>query len=43
VKEGEVKAETYQEAPTYRLMTREGPMKLSEFLLEKLRAQLKRE
>jgi len=43
VKEGEILPGTYQAAPTYRLMTREGPMKLSEFLLEKLREKLKKD
>ena len=41
VKDNEVQPETYQKMPTYRLVTRQGPMKLSDFLLEKLRARLK--
>ena len=41
VKEGEVQPETYQDMPTYRFVTREGPMKLSPFLLEKLREKIR--
>jgi hypothetical protein len=41
VKEGELQPETYQAMPTYRFVTREGPMKLSPFLLERLREKLR--
>jgi hypothetical protein len=41
VKNNEIQPETYQPMPTYRLVTPEGPMKLSSFLLEKLREKLK--
>jgi hypothetical protein len=41
VQNGELQAETYQPMPTYRLVTREGPMKLSSYLLERLREKLK--
>ena len=41
VKEGKIQPETYQAMPTYRFVTREGPMKLSAFLLQKLRDRLK--
>jgi len=40
VQGGELRAETYQPMPTYRLVTPEGPMKLSPFLLQKLREKL---
>ena len=43
VKNNQLQPETYQAMPTYRFVTREGPMKLSDFLLEKLRARLKNE
>ena len=41
VKEGELQPETYQAMPTYRFVTRDGPMKLSPFLLERLRSKLR--
>src|SRR5277367_4571871 len=41
VKEGELQPETYQAMPTYRFVTRVGPMKLSPFLLERLRSKLR--
>jgi hypothetical protein len=41
VEDHQIQPETYQHMPTYRFVTREGPMKLSDFLLEKLRARLK--
>jgi hypothetical protein len=40
VKNNEIQPETYQPMPTYRLVTPDGPMKLSSFLLEKLREKL---
>lgn len=40
VKNNEIQPETYQPMPTYRLITPDGPMKLSSFLLEKLREKL---
>jgi hypothetical protein len=43
VQGGELKEETYQAMPTYRLVTPEGPMKLSSFLLQKLREKLETE
>ena len=43
VKSNEIQPETYQAMPTYRLVTPQGPMKLSAFLLEKLREKLKTE
>jgi len=41
VKNNVIQADTYQPMPTYRLVTRQGPIKLSDFLLDKLRARLK--
>lgn len=41
VKEGNIQPETYQAMPTYRFVTRDGPMKLSAFLLDRLREKLK--
>lgn len=41
VREHKILPETYQAMPTYRLVTPMGPMKLSAFLLEKLRERLK--
>ena len=41
VKNNEVVPETYQGMLTYRLVTPQGPMKLSSFLLEKLREKLR--
>ena len=43
VKDNQLQPETYQAMPTYRLVTRQGPMKLSDFLLEKLRTELLKE
>ena len=41
VKNNVIQAETYQPMPTYRLVTIQGPIKLSDFLLDKLRARLR--
>jgi hypothetical protein len=41
VEKNQLQPETYQPMPTYRFVTREGPMKLSDFLLGKLREKLK--
>jgi len=41
VKEGNIQPETYQAMPTYRFVTRDGSMKLSAFLLDRLREKLK--
>ena len=40
VKEGKVLPETYEGLSTYRLVTTSGPMKLSDFMLGKLREKL---
>jgi hypothetical protein len=40
VKEGKVLPETYEGLSTYRFVTTAGPMKLSEFMLGKLREKL---
>ena len=41
VKEGKIMPETYEGLNTYRFVTTTGPMKLSEFMLGKLRDKLK--
>jgi len=41
VKDGKILPETYEGLSTYRLVTTAGPMKLSEFMLGKLREKLK--
>jgi hypothetical protein len=43
VKGNVIQEDTYQPMPTYRLVTREGPMKLSDFLLDRLRTRLKQD
>jgi hypothetical protein len=43
VKENKLHPDTYEAMPTYRLVTPEGPMKLSSFLLGKLRERLAQE
>ena len=43
VQDNVLQPETYQAMPTYRFVTPTGPMKLSDFLLEKLRAELLKE
>jgi hypothetical protein len=42
VKGNKIQGDTYQPMPTYRLVTRDGPMKLSDFLLERLRERLRK-